>query len=92
MTAQTGPAGNRCRLLCRWRAEASSSNSDGINGDAPVRQEMKRVDQLGDASGSYVYSAAVSASRPPEDYTVRVIPHCDSVAVPLEVTPILWQR
>ena len=53
---------------------------------------MKRVDQLGDASGSYVYSAAVSASRPAEDYTVRVIPHCDSVAVPLEVTPVLWQR
>ena len=29
---------------------------------------------------------------PPTDYTVRVIPHYDGVAVPLEVGTILWQR
>ena len=65
---------------------------DGINSDAPVRQEMKRVRQLAGASGGYVYSAAVSAARPPADYTVRAIPHCAGVAVPLEADPILWQR
>ena len=63
--------------------------ADGVMGSAPVRQEMKRIRG---ASGSYVYSAAVSASRPPSDYTARVIPHYDGVAVPLEVGPILWQR
>jgi starch phosphorylase len=38
--------------------------ADGVNGGAPVRQEMKRVRQLAGASGGYVYSAAVSAARP----------------------------
>jgi starch phosphorylase len=66
--------------------------ANGANGDSPQRQEMKRVRQLVGASGGYVYSAAVSAARPPTDYTARVIPHCDGVAVPLEDARILWQR
>ena len=66
--------------------------ADGVNGGDPVRQEMKRVRQPAGASGSYVYRAAVSAARPPADYTARVIPHCDGVAVPLEDARILWQR
>ena len=66
--------------------------ADGINGGSPVRQEMKRVLQLPGASGGYVYRAAVSAARPPEDFTARVIPHRDGVAIPLEDARILWQR
>ena len=66
--------------------------ADGVNGSSPVRQEMTRVRQLAGASGGYVYSAAVPATRPPADYTARIIPHCAGVAVPLEVDPILWQR
>jgi glycogen phosphorylase len=63
--------------------------ADGVT---PVRQEMKRVRQLASASGGYVYSAGVSAARPAADYTPRVIPNCDGVAVPLEEARILWQR
>jgi starch phosphorylase len=66
--------------------------ADGVNGGDPVRQEMKRVRQPAGAPGSYVYRAAVPAARPPADYTARVIPHCDGVAVPLEDARILWQR
>ena len=66
--------------------------ADGVTGSVPVRQEMKLVRQLAGASGSYVYSVAVSAARPPADYTARVIPHCDGVAIPLEDARILWQR
>jgi starch phosphorylase len=66
--------------------------ADGVMGSAPVRQEMKRVRQLAGESGGCVYSAAVSAARPPGDYTARVIPYCDGVAVPLEAARILWQR
>ena len=66
--------------------------ANGVNGDSPVRQEMKRVRQLVGASGGYVYSAAVPAARTAEDYTARVIPHCDGVAIPLEDARILWQR
>ena len=58
----------------------------------PVRQEMKRTRQLAGMSGGYLYSAAVSAARPSTDYTARLIPHCDGVAVPLETARILWQR
>ena len=66
--------------------------ANGVAGSAPVRQEMKRIRQLADASGGYVYSAAVSADRRPADFTARLIPHCDGVAVPLEDARILWQR
>jgi starch phosphorylase len=64
----------------------------GVNGADPERQEMKRVCQPAGASGSYVYRAAVSAARPPADYTARVIPLRDGVAVPLEDPRIIWQR
>ncbi len=66
--------------------------ADGVNGGVPVQQEMQRVRQMTDASGGYVYSTVVSAARPPADYTARVIPHFDGVAVPLEAAQILWQR
>jgi starch phosphorylase len=65
--------------------------ANGVMG-AAVRQEMKRVRQLAGAPGCYVYNAAVSAARPAADYTARLIPHCDGVAIPLEDTRILWQR
>ena len=66
--------------------------ADGVNGEGPVRQEMKRVRQLVGATGGYAYSARVAATRPATDYTARVIPCCAGVAVPLEAAHILWQR
>ena len=66
--------------------------ANGVNDGPPVRQEMKRVRQLANSSGGYVYTATVSAARQPADYTARIIPHYDGVAVPLEVDPIVWQR
>jgi starch phosphorylase len=64
----------------------------GGMGGTPVRQEMKCVSRPAGASGHYVYSAAVSAARPPTDYAARVVPHYDGVAIPLEDVRILWQR
>jgi starch phosphorylase len=66
--------------------------ADGINGNDPVRQEMKCARPLPDASHGCVYRATVSAARPARDYTARVMPHCDGVALPLEDAQILWQR
>ena len=66
--------------------------ADGVNGSASEPQEMQRGRQLDGASGAYVYSAAVSAARLPADYTARVIPRSDRIAVPLEDDRILWQR
>jgi starch phosphorylase len=66
--------------------------ADGVNGDSPVRQEMQRVRPSAGAASGYTYRARVSATRPATDYTARVIPHYNGVAVPLEAARILWQR
>ena len=66
--------------------------ADGVNGGDPVRQEMKSVRRIDGAPGGYVYGTAVSAVRPQVDFTARLIPHCDGVAIPLEDARILWQR
>ena len=63
-----------------------------VNGKPPVRQEMKRGQNLPGAANGYSYSAAVSAGRPATDYTARVIPHYDGAVIPLEDKQILWQR
>ncbi|MFA6815756.1 MAG: alpha-glucan family phosphorylase [Lentisphaeria bacterium] len=66
--------------------------ADGLNGAAPVRQEMKLICEPEIASGGTKYRAVVSSNRPSSDYTVRVMPYCAGVAIPLEDQRILWQR
>jgi len=66
--------------------------ADAVNGGNPTRQEMKPVRPLIGAAGGYEYRAAVSVTRPTGDYTARLIPRFDGVAVPLESARILWQR
>ncbi|MGA2176096.1 MAG: alpha-glucan family phosphorylase [Verrucomicrobiota bacterium] len=68
--------------------------ADAVMGGDRVRQEMNpdSSGQQAGASGGCVYRAAVSAARPAADYTARVIPRCDGVAIPLEDARILWQR
>ena len=66
--------------------------ADGVDGEAPIRQEMRRLRQFDVGTGGYDYSARVPATRPDTDYTARVVPHDYGVAVPLEAARILWQR
>jgi len=66
--------------------------ADGAGGGGPVRQEMKLLRQLAGTVGGYDFNAAVPAARPAADYTARVIPNREGVAVPLEAAHILWQR
>ncbi len=66
--------------------------ADSVNNDGPYRQEMSNVRQLAGSVGGHVYRTAVSAARPPTDYTARVIPYFTGLAVPLEETHIIWQR
>ena len=66
--------------------------ANGVGDALPVRVEMQRARQLVGAMNGYAYRAQVSASRPATDYTARVIPHRDGVAVPLEAAHILWQH
>ena len=66
--------------------------ADGANGGDAVRQEMTRLRPLPGEAGGYVYSATAPSARPATDYTARIIPRCDGVAVPLEAGWILWQK
>jgi starch phosphorylase len=66
--------------------------ADGAKGGAAVRQEMKRLGKLPGEAGGYAYRAAVSAARPATDYTARIIPRYDGLAVPLEASWLLWQK
>ncbi len=66
--------------------------ADGVDGSCPIRQEMTLVRQLPDSAHGYVFTALASADRPATDYTPRIIPHFQGVAIPLEAARILWQR
>ncbi len=66
--------------------------ADGFNSTPPERVEMERVRRLVGATNGYAYRVGVPAARPATDYTARLIPQYDDVAVPLEDAHILWQR
>jgi len=66
--------------------------ADAQKGGSTVHQEMTRLGQLPGEAGGYVFSATVSASRPTTDYTARITPHFEGVALPLEAGWILWQK
>jgi starch phosphorylase len=66
--------------------------ANDIGSGPPVRQEMKRISQVNNAPGNYIYNASLPATRPSSDFTPRLIPHRDGVAIPLECGQILWQR
>ncbi len=66
--------------------------ADAANDGKAIRLEMKRTRPIAGAANGFLYTASVPANRSTSDYTARVLPHYDNVAVPLEVNPVLWQR
>jgi len=66
--------------------------ADGINNAVPIRIPMKVTDKRIGKTDTYIYTAQVDARRPWEDYTVRIIPRHESLAVPLECNLIYWQK
>jgi starch phosphorylase len=66
--------------------------ANGADGSEPEPVAMERVRQLVGATNGYAYRAEVSAARSATDYTARLVPHRDGVAVPLEDAHILWRR
>ena len=66
--------------------------AEGIDGDAPIRQELKLIQKQTESVKPHLYQATVAASRPATDYTPRIIPNFPGVAVPLETALILWQH
>jgi starch phosphorylase len=66
--------------------------ADATVGTRPMRQVMECVRQLTGAVGGYAYRAQVPSSRRATDFTPRIVPHFDGIAVPLESSWIVWQR
>jgi starch phosphorylase len=66
--------------------------ANGINGGDPVRMEMQCAKPMPDKSSGCVFRATVATTRSASDYTVRMIPQREGIAVPLEFPRILWQR
>jgi starch phosphorylase len=53
---------------------------------------MTLLHPFADESGGFVYSATVPAARAQANYTARVMPQFNGVAIPLEDNRILGQR
>ena len=66
--------------------------ADGVETGEPEHIEMKPARQLLGAISGYAYHAELPATRPATDYTARVMPRRNGLAVPLEVNQILWHR
>lgn len=54
------------------------------------KQEMTEYVSLGE--GVFSFSLIVAATRPATDFTVRIIPVNESLAIPLECSLILWEH
>jgi starch phosphorylase len=65
--------------------------ADAAPGGAPFRQEMKPAAPPAGGPGGNLYGLEVPSDRPILDFTARVIPSYQGVAVPLEEGRILWQ-
>ena len=66
--------------------------ADGLRGQPPLRLEMERAGEWDKEQKRQTYRGTVPALRPSSDFTVRVIPCHEGVAVPLEANQILWQH
>ncbi len=66
--------------------------ANAIDGGARVREEMTYAPQITGPTGGAVFTAQVSATRSVTDYTARVIPRYEGIAIPLEDSRILWQH
>jgi starch phosphorylase len=66
--------------------------AEGINGKGPVKEAMVHIRALKGAGGGHLYRARISTERPASDYTPRILPHFEGLAVPLEAAYIRWPR
>lgn len=59
--------------------------------DAPAeRHSLQRVRALPGATGGHHFGARIVTPRPPQHYTLRIVPRLDLADVPLDVDCILW--
>jgi starch phosphorylase len=66
--------------------------ADALDGGTPEKHAAIHARALPDSPDGHLYTADLSAARPAEHYTARVVPYREGVLVPLESQRILWQR
>ncbi|MCX2932095.1 alpha-glucan family phosphorylase [Mycobacterium sp. CVI_P3] len=62
--------------------------ASGLDGGAAELIPMERGDEV--IRGTFSYHAHVDGSRPPSDYTPRVVPHHPDALIPIEAPQICW--
>ena len=73
--------------------DAVQVESFALRPDGEVfRQPMARGDKLAKRESGYEFTAQVPATRPAGDFTPRIIPAFQGLAVPLEMPFILWHH
>ena len=67
-------------------------HADAVDGQEAVSLAMRRGRMLDESADGSEYRATVPASRPIDDYRIRLVPHHADATIPLEASEILWQR
>jgi glycogen phosphorylase len=81
-----------------WLGELAPSTvgvelyADAIDGGEPELHQMGDIHPLDGDPGCCAYGTAIPDGRPATDYTARMVPRFDGVAVPLESRLISWSR
>jgi len=66
--------------------------ADPCEDGAPEIIELARGEPIAGTASGYIYATAARTSRPPEHFTVRVVPYHPSARIPSELALILWQK
>lgn len=61
-------------------------------GSPAVIYEMQCTGPIANKFEYHLYKAKIPANRPINDFSARIVPYLEDVAIPLEANHILWQR
>jgi starch phosphorylase len=64
--------------------------ADPANGCATERHVLEPLEPLAGAVNGVLYGAELAVTRPPSDYTIRVVPWHPDASIPLEAARIAW--
>jgi starch phosphorylase len=65
--------------------------AEGLDGASPERYDLDLIHGPDASSANYLYGASITLTRPQTDFTARVTPRFEGIAIPLEESHILWQ-
>jgi starch phosphorylase len=66
--------------------------ADPRDAEAPFLGELRRGEAIIGTTNGHIYTGTAPATRPAEEYTVRIVPYSPGVRVPAELSLILWQK